>query len=132
MLTDGRGVPLATSVTAAHVNDHLALAALLEARLVVAPARLPQPGLCLDAGYDYARTEAVLAAAGYTGHIRHKGEARPARDARVEPRRWLVERLHAWHNRYRRLLIRWEKNVANWLALIHFAHALITYRACSW
>lgn len=132
MLTDGRGVPLATVVTAANVNDHTVVPALLAARRAQASARLPQPGLCLDAGYDQVVTEAVVAAAAYTPHIRRKREARPARDARVEPHRWTVERTHAWHNRFRRLLIRWEKKAANWLALIHFANALITFRACFW
>ena len=43
-----------------------------------------------------------------------------------------MERTHAWHNRFRRLLLRWEKKVENWLALIHFANALIAFRACYW
>ena len=73
-----------------------------------------------------------LIAADYTPHIRRRGEARPAHDPRVEPRRWPVERTHAWHNRFRRLLIRWEKKTENWLALIHFANALIAFRACYW
>ena len=50
----------------------------------------------------------------------------------MEPRRWPVERTHAWHNRFRRLLIRWEKKTENWLALIHLANALIAFRACYW
>src|SRR6266700_4142861 len=68
----------------------------------------------------------------YTPHIRRRGEASPAHDPRVEPRRWPVERTHAWHNRFRRLLIRWEKKAENWLALIHLANALIAFRACYW
>lgn len=132
VLTEGRGVPVATIATAANVNDHTVLRELLAARLEVAPARLERPGLCLDAGYDTTVTAELVIAADYTPHIRRKGEARPAHDPRVEPRRWPVERTHAWHNRFRRLLIRWEKKVANWLALIHFANALIAFRACSW
>jgi putative transposase len=132
VLTEGRGVPLATIVTAANVNDHTALPELLEARIAVAPPRLERPGLCLDAAYDHAPTEQLIAAADYTPHIRRRGEARPPHDPRVEPRRWPVERTHAWHNRFRRLLIRWEKKTENWLALIHFANALIAFRACYW
>jgi putative transposase len=44
-------------------------------------------------------------------------------------RRWVVERTHSWMNRYRRLLVRWEKKVANYVAMLHFACALITFRA---
>ena len=44
-------------------------------------------------------------------------------------RRWVVERSHSWLNRFRRLLIRWEKRLDNYLAMLHFACAWITYRA---
>ncbi|MEA2172576.1 MAG: hypothetical protein QOD00_168, partial [Blastocatellia bacterium] len=33
-----------------------------------------------------------------------------------------------WANRYRRLLVRWEKKESNYVALIHFAFALNIYR----
>ena len=78
---------MATIVTAANVNDHTALPQLLEARIAMAPPRLERPGLCVDAGYDNAPTEKLIAAADYTPHIRRRGEARPAHDPRVEPRR---------------------------------------------
>jgi len=32
-------------------------------------------------------------------------------------------------NRFRRLLIRWEKKAENYIALLHFACALIAFRA---
>jgi putative transposase len=32
-------------------------------------------------------------------------------------------------NRFRRLLIRWEKKVENYVAMLHFACICITYRA---
>jgi transposase len=43
-------------------------------------------------------------------------------------RRWVVERTHSWMNRFRRLLIRWEKKVDNFLAMIHIACAYICMR----
>ncbi len=132
VLTEGRGVPLASIVTGANINDATGLPDLLAARIAIAPARVERPGLWVDAAYDNARAEDAIAAADYTPHIRRRGEARPPHDPRVEPRRWPVERTHAWHNRLRRLLIRWEKNTQNWLALIHFANALIAYRASHW
>src|SRR5205814_7628049 len=86
VLTEGRGVPLATIITAANVNDHTALPTLLAARVAVAPPRLERPGLCLDAAYDNGPAEDAIAAADYTPHIRRRGEARPPHDPRVEPR----------------------------------------------
>ena len=44
-------------------------------------------------------------------------------------RRWVVERTHSWLNRFRRLLIRWEKKQANYLGMLHLACAWMTFRA---
>ncbi|MBV9282001.1 MAG: transposase, partial [Chloroflexi bacterium] len=40
-----------------------------------------------------------------------------------------VERTHSWMNRFRRLLIRWEKKVDNYLGFLHLACAWIAFRA---
>jgi putative transposase len=40
-----------------------------------------------------------------------------------------VERTHSWMNRFRRILIRWDKKADNSLAFLHFAWALIAFRA---
>jgi len=87
--------------------------------------------LCLDKGYDYPQVRQIVAAWGYTAHIRARGEE--SRAKREVPgyraRRWVVERTHSWLNRFRRLLIRWEKKVENYLAMLHLACAWITFRA---
>lgn len=87
--------------------------------------------LCLDKGYDYDEVRETVAAYGYTAHIRTRGEE--ARAKRHIPgyraRRWVVERTQSWLNRFRRLLIRWEKKVENYIALLHFACAWIAFRA---
>lgn len=41
-------------------------------------------------------------------------------------RRWVVERSHSWFNRYRRLLIRWERRADTYLAMLHFACGLMS------
>jgi putative transposase len=87
--------------------------------------------LCLDAGYDYDAVRDVLDAWGYTAHIRSRDEEKTekARIPGYRARRWVVERTHSWLNRFRRILIRWEKKVENYLAMLHFACAWITFRA---
>jgi len=40
----------------------------------------------------------------------------------------VVERTHSWLNRFRRLLVRWEKKASNYEALLHFACACITWQ----
>jgi len=48
----------------------------------------------------------------------------------MRARRWVVERTHAWFNRFRKLLIRWKKKPQNHLALVQFAAAIIVWAVC--
>lgn len=90
-------------------------------------APLPEIGLCLDKGYDYQEVREVSAEFGYTTHIRCRGKEKQAKKEGEKARRWVVERTHSWLNRFRRLLVRWEKKGANYLALLHFACAILTW-----
>lgn len=90
----------------------------------------PESGLCLDAGFDYDEVREVAAEFGYTTHIVSRGEEKQAKIAGQKARRWVVERTHSWLNRYRRLLIRWEKKSQNYLALLHLACAHLTWNKC--
>jgi transposase len=101
------------------------------------PVERPEPteeepqGMCLDKGYDYDEVRELLEEFGFTAHIRARGEEAQElkRHAGARARRWVVERTHSWLNRYRAVLIRWCKKPENFLATLHFAFALITYRA---
>jgi putative transposase len=97
------------------------------------PTAAHPQGLCLDKGYDYQQVRDLVREFGYTAHIRARGEEAQAikRSARFKARRWVVERTHSWLNRFRRILIRWEKKPDNYLALLHLSCALITFR-CAW
>ena len=66
---------------------------------------------------------------GFTLHLRTRGEEIAGkREAGKTARRWVVERTHSWLNRFRRILIRWDKKPGNYLAMLHFACAIITWR----
>ena len=74
--------------------------------------------MCMDKGYDYPEVYELLKDYGYyTIHVRLRGEERSRRSRRKIPkyraRRWVVERTHSWMNRFRRLLLRWEKKIEN-------------------
>ena len=131
LLTDGRGVPLAAVIDGANRNDHKLMRQTLEA----IPLRRPKPTrrqpqhLCLDKGFDYQEPRLLAAEFGFTLHLRSRGEeAWAKRHAGARARRWVVERTHSWLNRFRSILIRWAKKPANYLALLHFALAIITWR----
>ena len=129
-------MPIGLEVAGANRPDM----ALVEATLESIPVERPEPTadapqhLCADKGYDYPSVREVVAAWGYTAHIpvkKAKG-AEPVTRAKVpgyRARRWVVERTHSWMNRFRRLLVRWDKKVPNYKAFLHFACAWITYRA---
>ena len=95
------------------------------------PTPAQPQGLCLDKGYDYEEVRATLVAFGFTASIRARGEERQRlkRQAGRRARRWVVERTHSWMNRFRRVLIRWDKKADNYLGFLHFACALIVFRA---
>jgi transposase len=88
-------------------------------------------GMCLDQGYDYREVRETLVEFGFTAHIRSRGEEGQAlkQEAGRRARRWVVERSHSWLNRFRRILVRWDKNPKNYLAFLHFVCALIAFRA---
>src|SRR3712207_5491693 len=88
-------------------------------------------GMCLDKGYDYDEVRAIVAEFGFTAHIKARGEEAKElkQEAGKRARRWVVERSHSWMNRFRRILVRWDKAPENYLAFLHFACALIAFRA---
>jgi putative transposase len=125
-------VPLGLAVAGANRNDHKLMRQTVEAIPVERPAPLPDEPqhLCLDKGYDYDEPRALAAEFGFTLHLRTRGEeARAKRHAGAKARRWVVERTHSWLNRFRRILVRWEKRADTYLALLHFALGLITWRS---
>lgn len=130
LLTDARGVPLGLEVAGANRNDMKLLPATLRQVPIEYPHRRSAPNLCLDKGYDFDEVRELLRRFGFTAHIRRRGEeARDiAREAGHRARRWVVERTHSWMNRFRRLLIRWEKKPENYIGLLHFVCGIITFR----
>lgn len=132
-MTDGHGIPLGVAIDGANRNDMKLVRATLESIVINRPEATPaQPqGMCMDKGYDYAEVRELVEAFGFTAHIRSRGEEAKAiaHEAGQKARRWVVERTHSWMNRFRRLLVRWEKKAEHYLAFLHFACALIAFRA---
>ncbi len=126
-------MPIGLAVEGANRHDMKLVRETLESIVVDRPQSTEeQPqGMCLDKGYDYQEVRDTLQEFGFTAHIRSRGEE--AKDLKAEAgrraRRWVVERTHSWMNRFRRILIRWEKKAQNYIAFLHFACALIAFRA---
>jgi len=131
LLTEGRGIPLGVVIDGANRNDHKLMRQTLES----IPVPRPKPTrdcpqhLCLDKGFDYNEPRALAEEFNFTLHLRSRGEeAWAKRHAQAKARRWVVERTHSWLNRFRAILIRWTKNPANYLGLLHFVFGSICWR----
>ncbi len=148
-MTEGGGIPLAVVLSGANRTDMKKLGDLLDAAVIaVAPEAMPEAvsdagmeepteaaarHLCLDRGYATVACRETAVAHGYVPHIPPKRSVAapvppPGDPARHPPRRWVVEVSHSWFNRFRRLLIRWEKKGANYLGFVQLAACLIIYR----
>ena len=131
LLVDGAGVLPSLIVSGANRHDVKLLAITLDSIVVVRPKNQPLPAtkpvcgqrLCgASCRESHASQRLYAASCGSAG----KKSGRQGHCAR----RWVVERTHSWFNRFRKLLVRYEKTAANFLALLQCAAALICWRMC--
>lgn len=129
---DGRGVPLSLVVSGANVHDVKLLAATLDRLVVPRPEPTPQAeqNLCADAGYKGKPVLREVASRGYRAHVKQRREEAAAKraDPAFKARRWVVERTHSWINRFRKLLVSFEKTQESFEGLLALASALICWR----
>ena len=129
---DGRGVLLSIIVTGANRHDFSELEAVLPAIVI----KKPQPPirrskhLCADAGYTGAPALSIIEQHGYIPHVKGRGQeaAELVNEPNKKARRWVVEVAHSWFNRFRKLLVRYEKLERSFIALNHLAAAIIAFR----
>ena len=133
MLAEGFGIPVGLAIAGANRNDFKMFRDTIQSVPIKRPKPTPQKpqNLCLDKGYDYDEVRGIVKEFGFTRHIRARGEEAQLikKAAGFKARRWVVERVHSWMNRFRRILVRWEKKAQNYLAMLHFVCAIITWRA---
>ena len=130
LLVDARGAPLSIIVTGANRHDVTQLASTLDAIVVERPAVRPYhpQNLCADAGFGGMPAHAQIVERDYQPHVRPRGEERVRRKNGHKPRRWIVEVAHSWFNRFRKLLVRYEKTDRSYLALNMLAASIICFR----
>ena len=127
VLTDQRGIPVSVVITSANTHDMKAATETLDSVIVERP--LKKQNLCLDKGYDYPEIERESTKRRYVPHISHRGVEKELIKIEYVTKRWIVlERTNSWHNRFRKLLVRYEKKLENYLALVCLACCIIVYR----
>jgi putative transposase len=129
---DGRGGVLGVAVAGANKVDFQLVQETLDSipqDCPLAPADVEQ-GLWLDKGYDFDAIHGHVRRNGYVPHIVPRDTEREwlARIPGYRARRWPVERTHSWRNRFRRILVRWEKKAENYLAMLHLTCAFIAFK----
>jgi transposase len=86
--------------------------------------------LCADKGYSGKPAIKAMTDRSYIPHVKQRGEE--IQEKRTIPgykaRRWVVEVSHSWFNRFRKLLVRYEKLTETYMALLHMAAAIIAFR----
>jgi transposase len=109
-------------------HDTIAFEAVLDA---VPPIRTPArhrrhrpTKLHTDKAYDIPRCWAACRARRIIARISRK---RIDSSETLGRYRWVIERTHAWLNQYRRLIIRYERQVEHYAALTSLACALICW-----
>jgi putative transposase len=123
-------MPLGLAVGGANTHDQKPFVETLDSLPLRRPSRSGRPQhVCLDKGYDCDAIRALLKRRGYHVHLKSRGQERSDKRTRGKrARRWVVERIFSWLNRYRRILVRWEKKVKNYEALLHLVFAHILWR----
>lgn len=121
---DGRGVPLSLIVTGANRHDVSQLAQVLDAAILDRPKH-GVSYLYADKGYDGAPAQDTIISRGLVPRVCRK-KRRPGRP--WKNRRWVVEATHSWLNRFRKLLVRYEKLAESYVALLQLAAAITCWR----
>jgi transposase len=125
---DERGVPLSIVVTGANRHDVSQLELVLDEIIIARPDT--EQHLCADKGYSGEPAQQAIKERNYIPHVKQRGEE--IQEKRDNPaykaRRWIVEVTHSWFNRFRKLLVRYEKLTETYEALLHMAAAIIAFR----
>jgi transposase len=130
-IVDRRSLPVAVHVASASPAEVRLVRPTLDDRFLAA---FP-PRLIGDKAYDSdPLDEELLHECAIDLIAPHKdNRVRPAtqdgRPLRRYKRRWTVERFFAWLHNSRRLVVRWEQHVENFLAMLHLACIRILLRA---
>lgn len=128
-MADRSGLPYALHVDSASPHEVRLVGKTIEGRFLV---RLPER-IIGDKAYDSDPLDADLAALGVRMIAPHKGgrkrpKTQDGRPLKRYKRRWKVERLFAWLHNFRRIVVRWEYHLHNFLGMVQLGCIVILLR----
>ncbi len=119
---------MSISVSGANRHDVTQLEIVLDGVAVERPEPTQEKlqNLCADKGYFGAKAEEIIVEHKYTPHVRQRGEEIKAKREipGYKARRWIVETANSWLNRFRKILVRYEKTESSYLALLPLARII--------
>lgn len=129
-VADGAGLPLAVYTDSASPPEVRLVGTTIEHRLI---CDVPEK-LIGDKAYDSDPLDEELAELGIEMIASHKRNRKRAktqdgRKLRRYKRRWKIERFFAWIQNYRRIVVRYEYHLDNFLGFIHLACILILLKS---
>jgi transposase len=127
-IADSHGLPVAVHVESATPHE----VTLVEATVAQTLVRKRPERLVADAAYESDQFDAKLAQRGIELIAPHRSDRKrktqDGRPLRRYRRRWKVERLFAWLQNYRRIVVRYERHAENFLGMLHLACCIILLR----
>jgi len=127
-VADSHGLPVGLCIESASPHEvKLVTSTLVEMVTSEAPQNLVG-----DNAYDSDKLDAELRQCGieviapHRSNRKHKTQDR--RRLRRYRRRWKIERLFAWLQNFRRVVVRYERHAENFLGMLHFGCCLILSR----
>ena len=130
VLVDARGLPVAVDTTSANPHESQLVQRLFDFMLT---AQTP-PRVIGDKAYDSDRLDEQLARRGIEMIAPHRRNRKPdnvtqdGRSLRRYDRRWKVERLFAWLQNFRRIVMRYERHPENFQGFVHLGCLCILLR----
>lgn len=127
-LADRHGLPIGIYVESATPHEvKLVVPTLLEMVVPDAPQNLVG-----DKAYDSDKLDLELSKYGIELISPHRGnrvnKTQDGRRLRRYRRRWKIERLFAWLQNFRRLVVRYERYAENFLGMLHLGCCIILLR----
>jgi len=127
-VADSHGLPVGICIESASPHE----VKLVDSTLVQMVVPDAPHNLIGDAAYDSDKLDAELKPYGIELIAPHrsnrKNKTQDGRRLRRYRRRWKIERLFAWLQNFRRLVVRYERHAENFLGMLHLGCCLILLR----
>lgn len=128
VVADSHGLPVGLCIESASPHE----VKLVDSTLVAMVIPEAPQNLVGDNAHDSDKLDAELSQFGIELIARHrsnrKNKSQDGRRLRRCRRRWKIERLFAWLQNFRRLVVRYERCPSNFLGMLHLGCCLILMR----